>query len=116
MKWSLNLFLLCLSVSAPLAAQNSVLMRDVINDPNVSIRCRELIDERQDKLLVQTRLSSLMQRNKTLLKQTPVQKNSIRKKLEYQEREIRNELYLSTLKVRSLEETIVRTGCPGINL
>jgi hypothetical protein len=65
---------------------------------------------------IRQRLSGLLQRNQNLLKQTPSMRVAMRRRLESNQVTVRNELYLATLQVQSMEETIIRSGCPGINL
>ncbi|MBY0515272.1 MAG: hypothetical protein K2P81_00075 [Bacteriovoracaceae bacterium] len=98
-----------------LAQQNSV-VKDIITDPNLSLRCKELMQDRTDKIKVRQKLSSLLQRNQKVLKETPEMRKIMRKRLEANQITVRNELYLATLQVQSMEESIIRSGCPGINL
>ena len=89
---------------------------DLVADPNLSSRCRELLKERNDKVATRQRLTGLLQRNQNLLKQTPESRSLMHKRLRANEITLRNELYLATLQVQSMEESIIRSGCPGINL
>lgn len=112
MKW----VLLTLILSLNSWAQNESLTQDIITDPNTSRRCKELLVSRSKQQKMRNRLSDLMQRNQNLLKENPDNKKTIEKKLLSLNRKIRNELYLSTLKLSGLEEKIIRSGCPGIRL
>jgi hypothetical protein len=89
---------------------------DLTTDPNLSSRCRELLQERNAKISVRQRLTGLVQRNQNLLKQTPDSRTLMKKRLGANQVTLRNELYLATLQVQTMEETIIRSGCPGINL
>ncbi len=89
---------------------------DLTTDPNLSSRCRELLQDRNAKVAVRQRLAGLAQRNQNLLKQTPETRTLMKKRLEASQITLRNELHLATLQVQSMEETIIRSGCPGINL
>jgi hypothetical protein len=91
-------------------------IKDVVTDPAVSLRCKELIYERNNKIKFQQKLKSLLSRTKKLQKKVPTQKDSIKMSLKMSEVELGNEIYLTNLKVQSMEENIVRSGCPGITL
>lgn len=89
---------------------------DLVADPNLSSRCRELLKDRNDKVATRQRLTGLLQRNQLLLKQTPESRSLMNKRLKANDITLRNELYLTTLQVQNMEEAIIRSGCPGINL
>lgn len=91
-------------------------IRDIITDPAVSKRCKYLIDRRNDKIRVQQRLNSLLQRSEKLLLRVKPEEKSIQTNLEFAKTRIENTLSLTKLKVRKMEENIVRKGCPGISL
>lgn len=108
--------LLTLFAGVRLSAQTDSSVKDILTDPNLSTRCKELTQERNDKVKIRQRLSGLLQRNQNLLKETPQMRVAMRRRLESNQVTVRNELYLATLQVQSMEETIIRSGCPGINL
>jgi hypothetical protein len=91
-------------------------IRDIITDPAVSRRCKFLIKQRNKKVNIQQRLNSLLQRNEKLLQRVKDQEKTIKTKLEFSKTRIRNTLSLTKLKIRKMEENIVRKGCPGIAL
>ena len=91
-------------------------IRDIITDPAVSKRCKYLIDRRNDKILIQQRLNSLLQRSEKLLKRVKPNEKSVESNLKFAKTRIENTLSLTKLKVRKMEENIVRKGCPGISL
>ena len=97
-------------------AQTEVFTRDVVTDPNLSSRCKALLQERNDKIKTRQRLTDLVQRNQNLLKKTPSTRPILTKRVEATAITLRNELYIASLQVQNLEESIVRSGCPGINL
>lgn len=105
-----------LFAGARLSAQTDSSVKEILTDPNLSTRCKELMQERNDKIKIRQKLSSLLQRNQNLLKQTPSMRKAMRSSLQSNQVTVRNELYLATLQVQSMEETIIRSGCPGINL
>ena len=90
--------------------------RDLITDPAISGRCKALLERRKSKIQIQQRLHALMRRNEKLLKQVPKDKDTIKSKLEFAQTKIDNDIRLSKLRIRKMEEDIVRRGCPGIVL
>lgn len=114
MKVFFTVILLALSLS--LFSQESDLLQDAITKPNLSFRCKELFKEREDKLRVQQKLSSLLQRNESLIKRTPKTRETLIARLKANQVRVRNEHHLATLQISSMEENIVRSGCPGLSL
>ena len=96
-------------------AQNAI-YREIITDPVLSRRCKELIKERKEKIDIKSKLNSLYLRNEILQKRTKPNQESVRQRLEINQTQIKNNLRLTTLKVNSMEENIIRKGCPGINI
>jgi hypothetical protein len=97
-------------------SQTEYLTQDAINKPALSLRCKELLRERAEKIKVQQRFNALLQRNQDLIKKSPKAKPSLRNRLLSSQVKIKNELYLTNLNIETMEESIVRTGCPGITL
>ncbi len=97
-------------------AQDDSLMQDSITKPALSLRCKELLRERSEKVKVQQRLNALLQRNENLIKKSPRAKDSLHSRLKSTEVKIKNEIYLTNLNIETMEENIVRSGCPGISL
>ncbi len=108
--------ILTLFLSTLCWGQSTSVVKDIITDPNLSLRCKELMQERNDKVRIRQRLCGLLERNQNLLKKTPDMRKIMRSRLEANQITVRNELYLATLQVQSMEESIIRSGCPGINL
>lgn len=96
--------------------QQEELMQDAITKPVLSLRCKELFAERSDKVKIQQRLNGLLQRNADLIKKSPKAKEGIHARLESTQVKIKNELYLTNLQIQTMEENIVRSGCPGLSL
>ena len=97
-------------------AQDDDLLQDAITRPTLSLRCKELFRDRDDKIRVQQRLNALLQRNESLIRKTPQNKESLRARMQANQIRVKNELYLATLNIASMEENIVRSGCPGLSL
>jgi hypothetical protein len=105
-----------LALSAVTFAQDDYLMQDAITKPALSLRCKELLRERGDKVKVQQRLNALLQRNQDLIKKSPKAKPSMHNRLLSSQVKIKNEIHLTNLNIETMEENIVRSGCPGISL
>ncbi len=105
-----------LALSPIIFAGDETLMQDAISRPVLSLRCKELFQERADKIKIQQRLNALLQRNKDLIKKSPNAKQSLHARLKSTEVKVKNELYLTNLQIETMEETIVRSGCPGLSL
>ena len=91
-------------------------INDIINDPSVSLRCKEMIKERNEKVATKQKLKSLFKRNEKLLNKVPKNKKSTRIRLDLSLNQIKNEIYLINMQISEKEENIVRQGCPGIRL
>lgn len=91
-------------------------MQDAITKPVLSLRCKELFNERADKIKVQQKLNALLQRNEDLIRKSPKAKESVQARLASSKIKIKNELYLTNLQIETMEENIVRSGCPGLSL
>ncbi len=111
---SFTVILLALSLSS--FAQEEDLLQDPITRPALSLRCKELLKERDLKVRHQQKLQGLLQRNRDLVKKTPEARGTIRGRVEAHEIRVRNELHLAELQIQSMEENVVRSGCPGIAL
>jgi hypothetical protein len=109
-----------LLLSHPTWAQNQGTIgqdiNDIINDPSVSLRCKEMIKERNDKVATKQKLKSLFKRNEKLVNKVPKNKKTTRVRLDLSLNQIKNEIYLINMQIAEREENIVRQGCPGIRL
>jgi hypothetical protein len=114
MRSILTVILLALSFMA--SSQEEELMQDAITKPVLSLRCKELFAERSDKVKIQQRLNGLLQRNADLIKKSPRAKESLHARLESTQVKIKNELYLTNLQIQTMEENIIRSGCPGLSI
>jgi hypothetical protein len=91
-------------------------LKDIIKDPVISRRCKALLLERNKKIRVQQRLNSMILRNKKLRDQLKPQQKVALQKLKLNRTQLKNNLRLNQIRVRAMEESIVRKGCPGITL
>ena len=110
------LTVIVLALSTVSFAQDEGIMQDAITKPVLSLRCKELFKERADKIKVQQRLNALLQRNQDLIKKSPKAKESMHSRLMSNQVKVKNELYLTNLQIETMEENIVRSGCPGLSL
>jgi len=90
--------------------------RTVITDPSISRRCEVLTETRTEKIANKQRILSLIERNKHLQKITPINKITVKRKLEVNLGRLEHELSLTQAQIQFQEENIVRKGCPGISL
>jgi predicted membrane protein len=110
-------FILLFSYMISCAAQAQVSgVVDVIRDPKVSRRCKALISARNEKVKVNRRLNSLLKRTEKMQKRLKPNQKSLSLRLELNQTEIQNNIRLSQLRIQTMEENIVRRGCPGISL
>lgn len=105
-----------LALLSPVWGQDDALMQDAITKPSLSLRCKDLHKERSDKVKMQQKLNALLQRNQTLIKKSPRARESMHARLKSNQVRIKNELHLTNLQIETMEENIVRSGCPGIAL
>ncbi len=99
-----------------LTASSQEIITDIIEDPSVSIRCKEMIKVRNDKIHIKQKMSSLLKRTNNLMVKTPKKKKTSSLRLQLIKSDIKNELLLTSMLIKSMEEEIVRRGCPGIRL
>lgn len=109
-------FCFLLSVLFFSTAQSQDWQGSVINDPVLTSRCQELLEERNQKITFRQKLAGLIQRNERLKKITPASKLTVKKKLDANNKRLSREFELSKLKLTNMEENIIRKGCPGITL
>ena len=112
----LILTVILLALAGVVFCQDDYLMQDAITKPALSLRCKELLRERAEKIKVQQRFNALLQRNQDMIKKSPNAKPSLKNRLLSTQVIIKNELHLTNLNIETMEENIVRSGCPGISL
>lgn len=89
---------------------------NLITDPAISRRCFTLVERRQEKLTIKQKIRALIKRNNWLQEVTPKNKKTVLIKLKQNMRHLKQEDGLIGIKISQLEETIIRSGCPGITL
>jgi hypothetical protein len=111
MKFSLSLFIIFITFNI-----YGYEIKDIIHDPAISRRCKALLSERTDKIKVQQKLNSLLLRNKKLQQKSKINQKTVKTRLELNYIQVKNNLRLTQMRLKSMEENIVRKGCPGITL
>lgn len=101
--------------SANIFAQDST-FNDIITDPVISRRCKSLLKERRKKIRIRQRLNAMILRNEKLQRSLRPTQNVAKQKLQLNKTQLRNNLRLTAIRVQSMEENIIRKGCPGITL
>ena len=91
-------------------------IKDIITDPVISRRCKGLLQERSEKLQVQQKLNSMLLRNQKLQDKLKPQQQVSKQKLKLNRSELKNNLKLTSIRIKAMEENIVGKGCPGISL
>lgn len=111
------LLLIVLLLSAtPALTQQVDGVRDIIRDPSVSRRCRALIQARNEKMRSHQKLNALLNRSKKLQKRVKSNQITAKSRIEITKTEISNNIRLTKFRIKTMEENIVRKGCPGISL
>lgn len=105
--------LLCISSSAMTQVAG---VRDIIRDPSVSKRCKALIEARNEKIRTHQRLNALLNRSKKLSKIVKNNQATAKNRIKITKTEIQNNIRLTKFRIKTMEENIVRKGCPGISL
>ena len=87
---------------------------EVYLPPSSSLLCDSLKKSRSERIIIKQRLQGLLIRNKRLLASADKRKESVIRKLERVGSEIRFKKEQNKYQIESLEERIIRKGCPGI--
>ncbi|MFZ4712093.1 MAG: hypothetical protein ACOYL6_00140 [Bacteriovoracaceae bacterium] len=85
-------------------------------DPALSRRCRELLIDRNDKVALKRKIVTLIKRNEDILKHAAKNKELGISRLKRTLSVLGQERIVTELKIGSMEENIVKQGCPGISL
>ncbi len=115
-------FILFIGLSSNLWAQNTPRNDDfdtiqgLIKDPVISRRCKSLLKERTKKMKIKQRLSAMMLRNDKLSNQLKPTQKTLSQRLKIHQTRLSNNFRLTELRIKSMEEDIIRKGCPGITI
>lgn len=91
-------------------------VKDIINDPVISRRCKALLRDRNDKIKVKQRLNTMFLRSERLEGQLRPSQQQAKHRLKLNQTQIKNNIKLTNIRIKSMEENIIRKGCPGITL
>jgi len=105
-----------LLILPPTLGQDLSNVQDIIKDPIISRRCKGLLKQRSEKISIKQKLNSMLLRNQKLLRKAKPSQKNVKKRLDIHKTLLKNDLRLTTLRIKSMEENIVRKGCPGITL
>lgn len=91
-------------------------LNKLIEKPIASRRCQALLKDRNEKIIVKQRLNALVMRSEKLIKKAKKSQKLGSGKLQYTQIKLKNQLRFTNLRIKAMEEDIVRKGCPGIVL
>lgn len=91
-------------------------IKDIIRDPVISRRCKALLRGRLDKIRVRQRLNTMLLRNEKLQGRLKASQEVVGNRLRLGQTQLKNNVRLTDIRLESMEENIVRKGCPGITL
>ena len=87
---------------------------DTYRPPSSSYHCKQLTSQRSEQLRVKQELTELLERNTYLINNTPRERETTYRKLVFLRGELKFKLEKHILKLKSVEQSIVRRGCPSI--
>ena len=86
---------------------------DTYRPPVSSFHCEELLEIRNKNLRAKQKLTGLLERNSRLMRRTPRERENSYRRLTFIRGEIKFKLEQRIFRLKSIEEKIVRSGCPG---
>jgi ADP-dependent phosphofructokinase/glucokinase len=87
---------------------------DIYIPPSSSTVCASLKKSLRKRINHKQKLEFLLIRNKKILKEVSKRRKSIIKKLGENKTELRTKKLKNSFQIKTLEEKIIRRGCPGI--
>lgn len=88
----------------------------ILTDPALSRRCKDLLYDRNQKVALKQKIVSLIKRNEDILKRAPQNRTTALGRLKKSLNKLNQEKTITELEVQSMEENIIKQGCPGITL
>ena len=88
----------------------------ILLDPALSRRCKDLLVERNSKVALKRKIVTLMKRNEEILKHAAKNKELGIARLKRTLNVLKQERHITEERITSMEENIVKQGCPGITL
>jgi hypothetical protein len=89
---------------------------NIITDIKTTRRCDELVQERNEKLILKNKILGLLSKNQKLKEGTAENRKSLLDLLNKNLEELNQFLKKTSDKINSSGEEIIRIGCPGIIL
>ena len=108
------IFIIFLGLYDRVHAENKKLDFDTYIPPTSSTLCASLKKTLQERRRHKQKLAYLLARNKTLQKEVSKRRKSIIAKLRENQTEIKIHQQKNLLQIQSIEEKVIRKGCPGI--
>jgi len=88
----------------------------ILLDPALSRRCKDLLVERNSKVALKRKIVTLIKRNEEILKHAAKNKELGIARLKRTLNVLKQERHITEERISSMEENIVKQGCPGITL
>ena len=88
---------------------------EIVVDPTIRLRCETLQIKKNRKIENKEGLLKALEKNKKLLQETPYNRTSIREKLSENQESLIELINRRSVKIRELNDFIVRRGCPADN-
>ena len=92
-----------------------LLNRSVVTDPSISRQCRNLLEDRDNKLKIKHSLGTLRIRNRRLQRVVPEEKKTLMRKLKHHEALVVQKIAVASQRIQTMEESLVRRGCPRVD-
>lgn len=104
----------CILLSSELWAQSTHL--SIIRDPHLNGRCKELLAKRYQLIEIKRKIKGLLNTNVNLRSGIPPEKINLHKKIYRNHQKLEREYYYIGQKIINLEETLIKRGCPGVQM
>lgn len=91
-------------------------IKNIITDPAISRRCKAMLKDRSEKIQVQQKINALLMRNEKLQRRARPTQKLVKQELTLNHTRLENNLRLTKFRIKSMEEDIIRKGCPGISI
>ena len=91
-------------------------IKSIITDPAISRRCKAMLKHRAEKIQIQQKLNALIMRNEKLQRRAKSNQKVVKQELKLNHTRLENNLRLTKFRIKSMEEDIIRKGCPGITI
>ncbi len=108
--------LILLSFLLSICAYSQVNLRNILKDPAISLRCKELISEREEKIKVKQKTQFLLRRAQGIEENSPPAKVTIKRKMKISGAKLKRKLFIVEKQIDKMEDNIIRKGCPGITI